>query len=142
MDRLVYASISQSAIDPTWLDDMLVVARRRNLQDGLTGVLLCGERVFVQMLEGPAPAVAACFDRIAKDARHHSLVELSFEHNAVGPRLYPEWSMALATPHDIRAVLAQSVLGQQSQDSGVVVALQAMLNAVGSDLALNTTRGG
>lgn len=74
-----------------YLDEILLSARRNNARAGLTGALICRADLFIQMLEGPRPAVTETFGRILRDDRH---IEVAL--GWVGDtdvRLFPDWAM-------------------------------------------------
>lgn len=58
---------------------------------GVTGLLVAGERRFLQALEGPADAVRATYARILKDPRHYACVLLSEYYQ--DQRQFSDWSM-------------------------------------------------
>ena len=62
-----------------------------NRHVAVTGLLLCHEDWFIQVLEGPADAVKETFDRIGRDPRHCDVKKLSFA-KATG-RLFADWDM-------------------------------------------------
>lgn len=72
--------------------EIVRISQARNAADGLTGALLHTRGVFIQVLEGPPPAVEAAFERICCDLRHRR-VELIELVEAEG-RLFGDWSMA------------------------------------------------
>ena len=74
------------------LDAILSQSRRNNAADDITGALLYNDGNFFQVLEGPAPAVQACFARIERDRRHKGCIILRSE--ALGTRNFATWDMA------------------------------------------------
>ena len=72
--------------------EIVRLSAARNAADGLTGALLHTRGVFIQVLEGPLPAIEATFERICCDQRHRR-VELLELVEAEG-RVFGEWSMA------------------------------------------------
>jgi hypothetical protein len=90
--RLSYVSRAAATLDARSVDDIVVEARRRNGSDGLTGALGYTGDLFVQVLEGPAPAVEAVLARITADPRHHDLKVVG---RVEAPRrAFGDWSMA------------------------------------------------
>jgi len=96
MKRLIYLSSAWDQFQPEDLASLLAVARRNNIRDGLTGVLLFHDGSFMQVLEGDAEAVDRVFRRIRKDGRHNRILVLSQTEGVT--RLFPGWAMALARP--------------------------------------------
>lgn len=88
--QVVYAS-RPFGYDQAVLNGILADARRCNARDGITGSLICRDDLYLQLLEGSADAVAAAFERIARDDRH-----LEVRRLLAGPaasRLFPDWAM-------------------------------------------------
>ena len=90
MERLLYISTARKAATAE-LDAILAVSRRNNAAIGITGLLITGGRRFLQVLEGPAPAVKTIFGRIERDPRHFAIVVL--EHQPIQERSFGDWSM-------------------------------------------------
>jgi Sensors of blue-light using FAD len=88
--QLIYASTPFGFDDPT-LNQILSVAKRNNLRDGITGALICRADFYLQLLEGPRTAVTATFQKIMADDRHHDVVLIASGH--VSARMFPEWNM-------------------------------------------------
>lgn len=89
--RTIYASRS---LIGGWGPDLLDIARAsfaRNAALGVTGALYFDALRFVQVLEGPAPAVAALMQAIRADRRHFDLRVL--EDGAQDGRRFGRWSM-------------------------------------------------
>lgn len=75
---------------------ILDISRGRNAADGITGLLLYDGERFLQAIEGPDDATAACYGRIHNDPRHYGLRLLSQEE--IVEREFGEWSMAYRVP--------------------------------------------
>ena len=45
---------------------------KRNRVDGVTGLLVHDENMFLRFIEGPNAAVTGCYAPIGKDTRHHA----------------------------------------------------------------------
>ena len=89
---MAYVSTASKLFDSMELRDMLKEANERNKEAGITGMLLYKGGHFMQVLEGPAEAVTATFNRISKDTRHRGISVLV--KGAVQERRFPAWSMA------------------------------------------------
>jgi Sensors of blue-light using FAD len=86
---------------------------RNNRNRGLTGVLLCGNGVFVHWLEGLDEHLQDAWRSIAKDHRHEKIVVLWENHDAP-ERLFGDWVMGLRSvivAQDLLAIL--NVVKQQ-----------------------------
>jgi hypothetical protein len=91
LKRIIYSS--QAAIDfsPDELVGLLELARSKNEESHLTGMLLYCSQSFLQMLEGDPGALEATYARIVADDRHTNL-RLLMAAEVSGP-LFPDWTM-------------------------------------------------
>ena len=93
LHRLLY--ISRQALMADGLDVELgrIVheAMHTNRHAAVTGLLLCHNGWFVQVLEGPGQAVLDTFDRISGDSRHKSVRRIAY--GKVPGRMFAEWDM-------------------------------------------------
>lgn len=90
MIQLIYAS-RPFGFDEGTLAAILVVARRCNERDGITGALICRGDLYLQLLEGPQYPVEAAYLAIKRDRRHVDVRLLS--RRTVTERLFPDWAM-------------------------------------------------
>ncbi len=79
--------------DTTTLTSILFDARRCNTRDGITGALICRDDLFLQLLEGPEPAVEAAYDRIRRDDRHIEVRQLTRRMIPDDGRMFGAWAM-------------------------------------------------
>lgn len=91
MLRLLYASGATERTTDELLDAILTVSRRNNAREGITGMLLAGEGVFLQVLEGEVTAVRSLVSRIRRDPRHRNVMILNEE--TISRRLFGNWDM-------------------------------------------------
>ncbi len=87
----VYVSHAREDLDAQALHDILAASVRHNDASGITGFLLHGHGLFMQVLEGDAKAVEATMQRILADTRHSQLRVL--EHGPVARREFSDWAM-------------------------------------------------
>lgn len=88
--QIIYSS-RPFGYDQAILNGVLVDAWRCNERDDVTGALVCRQDVYLQLLEGPAKAVQATFDRIRRDDRH---LEVTLHvSNTVPSRMFGAWAM-------------------------------------------------
>lgn len=92
MFQLVYISTARDPITEEMLESILAASRRNNARDGVTGLLVAGQRRFLQALEGPEQAVLDAYARIKTDQRHRALVLLT--GRSAEKRAFGDWSMA------------------------------------------------
>jgi hypothetical protein len=88
--QLIYAS-RPFGFDEGTLAALLMVSRRCNERDGITGALICRGDLYLQLLEGPQELVEATYRRIEWDRRHVEIKLLSRRN--VTERLFPGWAM-------------------------------------------------
>lgn len=69
-------------------------AGHRNRQLGITGVLVHRPGRFLQVLEGPAPALEQVFERICRDIRHGGIALMEFA--PVDHQRFEDWTMVLS----------------------------------------------
>lgn len=87
----VYVSHARADLDTAALRDILASSVRHNDEAGITGFLLHGHGLFMQVLEGEAAAVEATMQRILADTRHSQLRVL--EHGPISRREFSDWAM-------------------------------------------------
>lgn len=120
--QLCYASTATREMRRNDLLELLTYARRRNAEDGVTGLLLFQGGHFLQVLEGEAEPVRATFKRICQDDRH-TRIALLFE-DLVSRRQYRDWSMGFQA-------LDGSEWMEFPNDDGSEKDLRAMAEAMG-----------
>ena len=91
MLQIVYISTARALVTDRLCEDILRASRVNNQRDGISGLLVTGQRRFLQALEGPADAVRATYARILADPRHYACVVLS--EREVEERQFGDWSM-------------------------------------------------
>ncbi len=90
MKQLIYRS-QPFGFDRSTLAAILSGARRNNRRDDVTGALICRHDLYLQLIEGPAPAIDALYARITVDDRHADIRLLLTD--TVNQRLFPQWEM-------------------------------------------------
>ena len=89
--RLIYASRSAVTTSPEGIAAILETARRKNREEGVTGLLYFDHRTFLQALEGTREAVNRTFQRIGPDPRHADVTLLFYA--AIQHRAFSDWAM-------------------------------------------------
>jgi len=93
MIRLLYCSQGTPGMSDAKIQDTLTVARRNNKARGITGVLVHGGGMFMQVLEGPEQAVLRLYVKILDDPRH-SDCQIIYVTPAKGA-VFRDWSMGM-----------------------------------------------
>ncbi|MFB2557429.1 BLUF domain-containing protein [Herbiconiux liangxiaofengii] len=88
---IVYSSSATVPFSSGDLVALLSTSRENNAGHEVTGMLLYHDERFLQVLEGPAPAVRERMALIAGDPRHTD-VKILLEEN-LGERQFPDWTM-------------------------------------------------
>jgi Sensors of blue-light using FAD len=127
--NLVYCSQASADLDDEVIASIIATARHHNPRLGITGLLVFGQGIFFQWLEGPRDNVTGLLARIAADTRHTNLVVLSQEDD-IRDRLFPEWDMEWVEAADIREVLEDAL--EQSADEKQQRMLSQMLSEIQS----------
>ena len=120
----VYCSRATEGVDDAEVGRIVEAAQRRNIARGITGVLVFGNGVFFQLLEGPAVQIQKLIANIQCDPRHCDVVSLDWSEER-RERLYPNWEMERVEADDIREVLNDALLS--SEDQADVAALRRIL---------------
>ncbi|MCP4911762.1 MAG: BLUF domain-containing protein [Oligoflexia bacterium] len=97
MYQLVYLSFASKSFladDPeSGVDSILQVARVKNKDLGITGMLLFNGVVFIQMLEGDKEEVEKLYAKIEEDPRHSKAKVLIRQNSKFGERYFEDWTM-------------------------------------------------
>lgn len=105
MHHIIYLSQATTAMTEDELAALLAQARQANEQRGVTGLLVYGDRQFLQVMEGEAEVLMPLYEHIAKDRRHTGLIKMA--DKPVAQRSFADWSMAFrAVPAEQFASLA------------------------------------
>ena len=91
MIRLLYISNASPAVSEEQVQNILASARRHNPANGITGVLIHGGGLFMQVLEGPEQMVLLQYVKILDDRRHDDVRILHI--SPARSRMFEQWSM-------------------------------------------------
>ncbi len=85
--QLIYFSDRPAESTLSAVELICEAAYKRNRVDGVTGLLVYNDSMFLQFIEGPKEAVTNCYARIEKDTRHHAPVVIweNFSETRVFP---------------------------------------------------------
>jgi hypothetical protein len=89
--QIVYVSSGAREYSSEEVEKITDTGSRNNAQNDLTGVLLYYDGNFMQLLEGPADAVAETYERIVADTRHTGILPL--QDSMVEERSFPDYRM-------------------------------------------------
>lgn len=90
--QLAYSSIATVPITSGALEDIAAGAAKFNEDNGVTGLLLCDGRRFLQLIEGPVDRIDACMARIRMDGRHRDLCVVREARAAA--RAFDGWALS------------------------------------------------
>ena len=111
MLQLLYVSTAAQGLVQSDLDDIVAGAVARNASIEVTGSLYYNGRNFMQLLEGPAPAVHDLMDSIRRDPRHSGVVMI--KELTGSPSVFAAWNMRIVrcrpTPQECRADVANDL---------------------------------
>ncbi len=91
MIRMMYLSQAAIGITKEHVKSVLEVSQRNNTRLGITGVLVHGGNLFVQVLEGAETTVLKQYVKIIDDRRHSDcrIIHIS----PTSERMFQNWSM-------------------------------------------------
>lgn len=89
--QLVYVSSATRLMTAADLSDLLLQARARNKELGITGLLLYRDGNFIQAIEGPEPSIELLLAALLRDPRHHD-VTVVWRQPAT-QRDFADWTM-------------------------------------------------
>jgi uncharacterized membrane protein (DUF373 family) len=92
MIQLSYVSTATKPMSKQAFETLLEECRHNNSMIGITGMLLYGNKTFIQVLEGPEDAVESIFKKIQQDPRHTDVKVI--QKKILQRREYSDWSMA------------------------------------------------
>ena len=92
MIQISYISTPTRAFSSEELKELLNSCRRYNRANGVTGMLLYYNSIFLQVLEGEEDEIDSLLERIRQDGRHTDLKLL--RRREIAQREFPDWSMA------------------------------------------------
>ena len=91
LHRTVYMSTAVGVLRAEELDRIYLRSKSANSREGITGLMLFYEGVFLQVLEGGRSAVNKLYNRIGADPRHTDVELLLYEE--IGELRFASWSI-------------------------------------------------
>ena len=132
MFYLLYVSRETYKMTSKDLREILAVARERNGQCGISGLLLYKNGRFMQFLEGPEEAVRSLMNKLSVDERHQEVMVL--EEDIEETRQFPTWAMAFKCMDDrvvdseIKSIEHNEPMYSEALQSSKVVQLMQFFN--------------
>ena len=113
LETLIYVSTAADQLDMEDVVRIIRNAAKRNLRDGVCGVLLYAETRFMQCLEGSAHGVQNAYWRIVNSTAHHGIVEVF--NGTVDQRRFASWEWAYRSDNQeqFSSLPTQQLLSQQ-----------------------------
>lgn len=124
LETFVYCSRAAESVGSAEVSRLIEFSQARNAARGITGVLVFGNGVFFQWIEGPPAEVKGLITNLHGDSRHHDIVTLDRSVDK-RERLYPHWEMEHVEADDIRSVLQEAL--DSAEDASNVAALKRIL---------------
>lgn len=113
LTHLIYTSAAAPGFDPSDLKTILQVARSKNAERSVTGMLLYISGSFFQVLEGDDATLTELFAIIASDPRHNNVTTII--HEPIAQRVFGDWTMGFAefSPSELGGIEGLSDFFQQ-----------------------------
>lgn len=112
---VVYVSRSKQHMSLDELGKLLTQARASNLADGVSGVLLHHDGLFLQLIEGGPTAIDKLLKKITADRRHEGLLIL-VDSLQDRPRMFPDWKMGFYHLSSIERVIGPGLMENAARD--------------------------
>ena len=125
---ITYVSSATQPMSTVQLEVLLTVARRLNVANSVTGVLLYGDGNFMQYFEGSEVAVHDTYARILASKQHHGVIQIL--NAQIAERSFPDWEMGFSqsTKSELLALstarwetLASEATGSSATSSGLLL---------------------
>lgn len=97
--ELIYTSRARQEMSENDLTELLIQSRDKNLRLNITGLLVYGNREFMQLLEGTKQDIFSLYEAIFRDSRHQQ-VQLLWDGD-IDERSFTDWSMAFININNI-----------------------------------------
>lgn len=132
---IVYVSTAVHSPSEQVMNNLLSKAQKRNVELGITGILLYKERTFMQYIEGTVDGLEQIYSIIKADKLHTGIIEMLNE--PIHVRQFPEWSMAcqkgqfrsFSRPEDYSDHLAVKLDCSNLDESGARLLLNQFWNS-------------
>lgn len=109
--ELLYCSVSVAhSLSNVDIAKILASARRRNLAEDITGMMIYHRGEFVQILEGEKESIENVYEKfIGPDLRHTALNKV--HQNTISHRSFSQWSMGFVGAPEIESRMPSTAIG-------------------------------
>jgi hypothetical protein len=107
LDQMLYCSLARDPLTESELDNLADQAARWNKLDKISGMIMYGDGVFVQLFEGPRDAVADLWARLLRDKRHHGVTQL-FHRTEVQERSCDGFHLQMVPREQLKAIIHEA----------------------------------
>lgn len=91
MQQLIYCSTAHSDTSFEMIEAILNIAKSRNKEFDVSGMLIFNGTYFLQCIEGPKEQIETLYNNIFKDDRHFNIKKL--DQKKIEKRDFGNWSM-------------------------------------------------
>jgi hypothetical protein len=128
LESLTYMSAAIHRPSQSEIEHLLERARARNLEEGVTGVLLYSDGSFIQCIEGTSASLDRVYRHILADPLHHRVFEILRE--PIEHREFGDWVMAFRSTGPEHTFEAEVGLSERlSAPRGVMSPVRHLLSA-------------
>ena len=128
VSRLVYGSRAKVDFSLKDLIDLRDIARQRNKELNITGILHYDDGLFYQYLEGEKNALDGLYEKITQDERHR-IVNAFYFDDCMQP-IFPTWSMELITRDDLETLSLHRSMHDLMQSLAIQIGNQDVIEQV------------
>jgi hypothetical protein len=107
IDQMLYCSLASAPMTEAELDALAQNAERLNRMDHISGMLMYGDGVFIQLIEGPREAINGLWARLLKDKRHYGVVQL-YHRRELESRTCKGWGMQYVEREQLSAIIHEA----------------------------------
>ncbi len=104
--QVVYCSTATDEMTRDKIERLLRASQKRNEKLGITGMLLCAGRSFLQVIEGEKKNVDKLVSSIERDERHQNITVIIRE--PIAKRAFGDWTMGYA---DLKMADVETIIG-------------------------------
>ena len=114
LHRIVYVSTSIHLLSEEELQEIMLVSRRNNALNDITGILIYNDGNILQVLEGGKKELHRLYGTISQDRRHHGCIIL--QDTPSETRSFADWSMGFKTVSHIEFIQLEGYWDSSSKN--------------------------